>query len=95
MHGINVELCREVHWLKPEFGDSTDASPEGHRPDIFAGCLPVGGEDWRRGDVPTFVQVVVDEVLQQHLVHIWTASRSSDRPNIVDQGSNCPVFGLS
>lgn len=67
---IAVELSREVDWLVPEFHDASDTAAERDSPDISATRFPIRGDDRLHGDVPALFQVVVNEILQQHLIYI-------------------------
>ena len=83
-----------------------DAAAKGHRPDASAGGVvsggglaaalasPVSRDDRRGGEIPTLVQVVVDEVLQQHLVYIRPVLGAGDGEYVIDQGSEGPMSGL-
>src|SRR5579871_1776315 len=68
---IPEKLCLEIHRLVPEFHDSSNPAPQGHRPNISTPRFPIGGDDRLPGEIPALLQVVVDEVLQEHLVHIF------------------------
>src|ERR1700761_8541949 len=93
-------------WLISETHDSSGATAKGYRPHApgsgvvpiggFAGCLtvPVRGDDWRGGEIPTFLHVVVDEVLEQHLIYVRPVGGPGDREDVVDQGSDSPMAGL-
>src|SRR5271154_478527 len=82
MDGVAVEVYCDVDGLIAETHDTSGAAAKGHRPHApgggvvpvggFAGgvTVPVRGEDWRGGEIPTFLHVVVDEVLEQHLIDI-------------------------
>src|SRR5208282_6853545 len=87
MDGIAISLNADVHRLKSKFHDSSDAATEWYRPHASAGRgrVPVCGEDGLRGQVPALFHVVVDEVLQQHLIDVRTASPTGDRPDVVDE----------
>ena len=54
MHRVAVELRGHTHWLESDLHQSSEATPERHRPDVSTACFPVGGDDWRNVDVPTF-----------------------------------------
>ena len=87
MHCVAIGLNADIHWLKSKLHDSSYAATEWHRPHTPArrGRVPVGGEDRLRGEVPALFEVVVDEVLQQHLIDVRAAATTGDRPYIVDQ----------
>jgi len=56
-----------------------------------AGRLPVRCHDGPTRQVGAFIQVVVDEVLQQHLVHIRSMRGTSDGEHVVDQDPDRPM----
>jgi hypothetical protein len=94
MDGISVKHCRDIQWLKSELHDAARAPPTGHRPHIPRRSLPIRINYWRRRQVPAPLQVVVDEVLQHHLVHILAAPGPGDRPHIIGQHANRPMTPL-
>src|SRR5258705_7056550 len=106
MQGVAVEVYCDIDGLIAETHDTSGAAAKGYRPHApgggvvpiggFAGGLavPVRGDDWRGGEIPTLVQVVVDEVLEQHLIHIWPVCGPGDGEDVVDQGSDGPMAGL-
>jgi hypothetical protein len=80
MDCVPVKLQGLVYWLKPQPPDLAYASAERHGPCApgnvvpsrrvdAAGRVPVRCHDGPTRQVVAFIQVVVDEVLQQHLVH--------------------------
>ena len=95
MHGIPISLNVDIHRLKSKLHDSSHAATEWHRPHAPArrGRIPVGGENGLRGQVPAFFHVVVDEVLQEHLVDVPTAARTGHRPDVVDQYTHHETSG--
>src|ERR1035441_5220509 len=76
IRGVAKKLCGDVHRLKSDLHDSSHATTERHGPYVAAARSPVGGEDGRRGDVPTMLHVVVNGVLQQELIDRRTATRT-------------------
>ena len=80
MDSIAVRLNADVHGLHSQFHDSSDAATEWDRPHATAGSggVPVGGDDGLRGQKPTLFHVVVDEVLEKHLVDVGTAAAAGD-----------------
>ena len=95
MHRVSIELRGHTHRLEPDLHESSQPTPDRHRPDISTTGLPVGGNDWRDVNVPALFHVVVDEVLQQELVYTWTRSSTGDRPDVVSEDSERPVRGLN
>src|SRR6202161_1269038 len=102
MDCVPVKLHRPVYWLKSESPDLTYASAERHGPGTpgnvvpgrrvdGTGRIPVCRHYGPTRQVIAFIQVVVDEVLQQHLVHIRSMGGTSDREHVVDQNTHCPM----
>jgi hypothetical protein len=48
----------------------------------------------RHVQIPDLLQVLVQEVLQQHLIDGRTATRPGDRPDVVDESADHPVWRL-
>src|ERR1700693_6212150 len=96
MDGVAVKLRGDVYRLESELHDSSYASAERHDPGVIAGGSPVGGDDWRGGEVPTFFHIVVDEPLEEELVHsrFIEVGVTSYRPDVVCQKPNRPTRGL-
>ena len=94
MHRISKELGRDIHWLKSKPHNSPHTSSDGHCPDVPACRLPISCQDRLRSEVPSLAHVVADEVLQPHLIDIWTSSRTSDRPYVVHDDSKSPMARL-
>lgn len=80
--GIPIELGGEIDGQETKFHGSAHATTEGHHPDITGGRFPVGGDDQRGCEIPAFFRVVVDEVLQGHLIDRGptAGTGTSDRP---------------
>src|SRR5271170_503751 len=85
MDGIAIGLNADIHRLKTKLHDSSDPAAEWHCPHAPARRrrFPVGGEDGLRGQIPALFHVVVNEVLQQHLIDGRAAAATSDRPDVV------------
>src|ERR1700678_3719758 len=105
MDRIPVKLHRPVYWLKSQSPDLAYASAERHGPCApgnvvpsrridGAGRIPVRRHDWPTRQVIAFIQVVVDEVLQQHLVHIRSMRGTGDGEQVVDQNTDRPMSRL-
>src|ERR1700733_1623387 len=102
MDCVPVKLHSPVDWLRSKPSDLADASAERHVPCASrnivtsrrvggAGRIPVRRHDWSTGEVITLLQVVVDKVLQQHLIHIRSMRGTGDRKHIADQGADRPL----
>src|SRR5580704_5545905 len=93
MDGVAIKLRTDIHWLESELHDSSHAAAEWRHPSTAVADFPVRGDDWLRGQVPAFFHVVVDEVLQQHLIDRRTAARTSDRPDVVGEHAQHEMAG--
>src|SRR6202034_3330025 len=94
-----------VYRLKSEPPDLAYPSTERHRPRApgnvvpsrcvgGTGRIPVGRHAWPTRQVIAFAQVVVDEILQQHLVHIRPMGGPGDREQIINQDTQRPMSRL-
>src|SRR5271157_5342602 len=95
MDGVAEKLQLDVHRLESELHDSSHSSAEGHIPHVIAGCSSVGG-DGRGEDVPAFLHVVVDEILQEKLVHgrFIAIGMAGYRPVVVGKNPDRKMWGL-
>src|ERR1700692_3730149 len=106
MHGVAIEVQREIDGLIPETHDPSNHTAKGNRPHASACCVvsggrftatlasPVRGDDGSCVNVPTLFQVVCDEVLQQHLIYIRPVWGAGDGEDVIDQGSDGPMSRL-
>src|SRR5271156_4682923 len=96
MDRISVELCGDVHRLESDLHDSSHSAAKGRCPDAPAWRSPVGGDNGRSREVPALLHVVVDEPLEQELVHrrLIDIGMTGNRPYIVCKKPNRPRFGL-
>src|ERR1700722_3476783 len=105
MDCVPVKLQGPVYGLKSEPPDLAYSSTEGNRPrapgNVVPSCCvdgasrsPIGRHDWPTRPIIAFVQGVVDEVLQQHLVHMRSVRGAGDGKYIIDQDTHCPMSGL-
>jgi hypothetical protein len=70
---LDVVIARDLA-VQRQFADPknlADAPAERNRPCIVAVRLPVGGDDGRGNEVPTAVEVVVNEVLPGKEIDIF------------------------
>src|SRR6266566_6646279 len=106
MHGVAVEVQREVDRLIAETHNASYAATKWHRPDASARSVisggglaaalasPVRSDDGPGVNVPTLFQVVGDEVLEQHLIYIGPVSGAGNGEYVIDQGSDGPMSRL-
>ncbi len=91
MLDVVEDLHRQVHGLPAPACDLAEAAPHGNRPAIVAVRLPVGGDDRHRGHIPALLQVVVDDRLEQELVHIVGIVVTREGPDVLDEHAQNPV----
>jgi hypothetical protein len=84
MYGVSVEIRRNIDGLETHAHDAAYAAAIGYCPPaswsgvisicvIAAGLVvPVRGDNRSAIDIPALLQVVGDEVLQRHLIHVGT-----------------------
>ena len=94
MNGVAVKLCGQRNRLRAEFHDPSDAPAEWHRPSIAVIGFPIRRQSGLPRNEPTLFQVVIDEVLQQKLIHVRTAAGPRHRPDIIRQYPQRPVAWL-
>src|ERR1039458_4076290 len=96
MHGVAVDLCGEVHRLETKLHDSSDTAAEGHIPHVIVATPPVGSDDGRSFEVPALLHVVVNEPLQEKLIHRgFIAIRMAGyRPVVIDESPDRKMWGL-
>ena len=94
MDCVAVELKSNVNWLSSQFHDAADAAAERHNPAKIIGGVPIGSDGWLPREIPPLLQVVVDEVLQQELIHIWQIGMPRDRPDVAGQSPESPLARL-
>ena len=71
-----------VDRLMTDFEDAPDATADGHSPAIIVIGLPVGGEEGARRQIPALGQVIIEEGLQRHGVHVGTVLISGIGPEV-------------
>src|SRR5882762_3085677 len=94
MDGVAIKLQAEIYRLESEFHDSSYAATQWHRPHVTAACIPIGGDSGLPREIPPFFQVIVDEVLQQELVHVRQFRMTSYRPDVVHDSTQRPFARL-
>src|SRR5262245_18191133 len=88
--GSDVGIDRLVTDLKY----APEAAANRHRPAIIVIGLPVSGNERAGGQVPALGQVIVDEGLQGHGIHIRPVLLPGKGPDVKDQEASCYVQSL-
>src|ERR1700679_331177 len=103
MDRVSVKLHGPIDWLKSQPSDLAYPSAKRHGPHVASGrvvpgCIvtgtigiPVGRHDRPAGQVIALLQVVVDEVLQQHLVYSRPIRGTCNGEQIIDEDTNRPM----
>src|SRR5271154_3432714 len=94
MDSVTVELEANVDRLGSQFHDASDAAAERHDPSAAVGHFPVSGEGGLPGEIPTLLQVVVDEILKQKLIHVGQIGMTGYGPDVVHEKSQGPFARL-
>src|ERR1039457_4226029 len=96
MHGIAVELRGEVYWLESKLHDSSHTPAKGHIPHVIVAASPVGSDDGRGFEVPALLHVVVDEPLQEELIHrgFIAIGMTGYRPVVINESPDRKMCGL-
>src|SRR5213593_4004341 len=71
-HRISENRSRNIHRLKAQAKHASSTATQRYDPSISFSGLPVCGENRRGCQIPALLQVVVDEILQGHLIDIGT-----------------------
>jgi len=91
MNSVAIKLRCERDRLVPDFHNSSHSAAKRHGPSVAIGSFPVRRQSWLPSNVPALLQVVIDEILEQELIHIRAAARARHRPDIVRQNSQSPM----
>ena len=68
--GVGVGLHRGIIGQLAEFEQFANAAADGQGPHVtFIRGQPVGRDDRRGDSIPAFPEIIIDERLDQHLVH--------------------------
>ena len=71
--------------LVTDLEDAPDAAADGHSPAIIVISLPVGRDEGARGQVPALGEVIIEEGLQRHGIHVGAVLISGKGPEVQDQ----------
>ena len=74
-----------VDRLVTDLEDAPDAAADGHSPAIIVISLPVGRNEGARGQVPALGEVIIEEGLQRHGIHVGAVLVASEGPKVKDQ----------
>src|SRR5262245_46335489 len=80
--------------LMPDLEDAPDAATNGNGPAVIVISLPVGGDERGRGQVPALGEVIVEEGLQRHRIHVSAVLVASKGPDVKDQEASRYVQSL-
>src|SRR5262249_16272053 len=71
--------------------NAPEAAADRHSPAIVVISLPVGGDKRAGGQVPTLGEVIIEERLQRHGIHVFPVLIASKGPEVKDQEASCYV----
>ena len=94
MDGVVVDMHLPDHPLVEEPRHFPQAGAERHKPLVVVGGAPVRCEDRRRCEEPAMLEVPRHEVLRQKLVYAGASLVAGERPDVVGEDSDGPVFRL-
>src|SRR5580704_16424372 len=94
VNSVSVELKSDVDRLRSQPHDAADAAAQRHNPSAAVRGLPVGRDSWLPGEVIALRQVVIDEILQEELIHVWQAGMTGYRPDVIYKKTECPFARL-
>src|SRR5580658_3645678 len=94
MNSISVELKSEVNRLRSQPHDAADAAAQRHHPSAAVRGLPASRDSWLPGEVITLRQIVVDEVLQEELIHVGQIGMTGNRPDVIYKEAHRPFAWL-
>ena len=77
--------------LVADLEDAPDAAADRQGPAIIVISFPVGGNEGTRGQVPALREVIIEEGLQRHGIHVGAVIISSKGPEVQDQEAGCYV----
>src|SRR5262245_12825464 len=80
--------------LMTDLEDAPDAATNGHRPAVIVISLPIGGDKGARSQVPALGEVIVEEGLQRHGIHVSAVLVASKGPDVKDQEASRYVQSL-
>ena len=96
---LSQNYAQQLMMMKARLGaqahDAPEAAAHGHHPSSTVGSLPVSGESRLPGEIVTLLQVVVDEVLQQKLVHARQVRVAGYAPHVVRKEPEGPLTRLN
>ena len=71
--------------LVTDLEDAPDAAADRYSPAIIVLSLPVGRNEGARGQVPALGEVIIEEGLQRHGIHVGAVLVASEGPKVKDQ----------
>jgi len=89
----NVVVGRDVgiDCLMADLENAPEAAADRHSPAIVVISFPVGGDKRAGGQVPTLGEVIIEEGLQRHGIHVFPVLIASKGPEVKDQEASCYV----
>src|SRR5580658_2578690 len=94
MNSVTIELKPDVDRLRSQPHDAADAATQRHHPSASVRGLPVSRDRWLPGEVIALRQVVVDEVLQEELIHVGQIGMTGYRPDVTYKKAYRPFARL-
>ena len=94
MDAIAVKLRGQIYWLESEFHDSSDTAAVWDSPSAFV-SFPICSQRRLPSYVVAMLEVVVDEVLKEHLVHVGSTGLATDREDVIHESTKRPFARLS
>src|SRR5262249_27510767 len=80
-----------IDCLMADLEKAPDAAADRHGPAIVVISFPVGGDKRAGGQVPTLGEVIIEEGLQRHGIHVFPVLIASKGPEVKDQEASCYV----
>ena len=81
-HDIVVGGEVGIDCLVTDLKDASDAATDRHSPAIIVISLPVGRNEGARGQVPALGEVIIEEGLQRHGIHVGAVLVAGEGPEV-------------
>src|SRR5262245_28705414 len=88
----NIRVCLQarVEGLVSESKHLPYPSPERYRPFVSVFPFPVSRDDWRTGEIPTLVKIVIDGILREELAYARAILATGKGPHVVCEETQDP-----